>query len=79
MGSHARVLLDREVQQTAAIHLDALAYEAVGRLPVARTLKLDPVVYASCQRLVLRHAALAPIIHSAILQSSRASAIGVDR
>ena len=64
MGSHACVLPDREVQYPTAIHADALAYEGVGRLSVAWTLILDPVVYAPCQGLVLRHTALASIIHS---------------
>ena len=64
IGSHACVLLDREVQHPAAIDTDALAYEAVRRLAVAWTLILDPVVYAPCQGLVLRHTALARIIHS---------------
>ena len=64
-GSHTRVLPDREVHNPTAIRADALANEAVGRLPVAWTLKLDSVVYAPCQRLVLRHTALASIIHSA--------------
>src|SRR5437660_1056799 len=63
MGSHACVLLDREVQYPTAIHADALAYEGVGRLSVAWPLILDPVVYAPCQGLVLRHTALALIIH----------------
>ncbi len=63
MGSHACVLPDREVQDPTAIHADALAYEAVGGLSVAWTLILDPVVYAPCQGLVLRHTALASIIH----------------
>ncbi len=63
MGSHACVLPDREVQHPTAIHADALAYEGVGRLAVAWTLILDPFVYAPCQGLVLRHTALASIIH----------------
>jgi hypothetical protein len=72
IGSHVCVLPDREVQFPTAIHADALAYEGVGRLSVAWTLILDPVVYASCQGLVLRHAALASIIHSGeSLHSSR--------
>jgi hypothetical protein len=63
MGSHAYVLGDREVQYPTAIYSDALAYEGVGRLSVAWTLILDPVVYAPRQGLVLRHPALASIIH----------------
>jgi len=64
MGSHACVLPDRKVQHSTAIHANALAYEGVGRLSVAGTLILDPVVYAPCEGLVLRHTALASIIHS---------------
>jgi hypothetical protein len=63
MGSHACVLLDREVQYPTAIHADALAYEGVGRLAIAWTLILDLVVYAPCQGLVLRQTVLASIIH----------------
>ena len=64
VGSHACVLRDREVQHATAIRADALAYEGVGRLSVAGTLILDPVVYAPCEGLVLRHTALALIVHS---------------
>lgn len=77
MGSYACVLPDRQVQCSAAIDPDALAYEGVGRLSVAWTLILDPVVYASCQGLVLRHTALTLIIHSG--GSFHLSAIGTDR
>jgi hypothetical protein len=66
MGSDACVLADREVQHPTAIHADALAYEGVGRLSVAWTLILDPFVDAPCQGLVLRHTALALIVHSSI-------------
>ncbi len=80
MGSHACVLPDREVQHPTAIHADALAYEGVGRLSVAWTLILDPVVYAPCQGLVLRHTALALIIHfGEPFYWSGESAIGTDR
>jgi hypothetical protein len=79
MGSHACVLPDREVQYATAIHADALAYEGVGRLAVARTLILDPVVYAPCQGLVLRHTALASIIHSGEpFHSSEALSVLID-
>jgi hypothetical protein len=64
MASYACVLPDREVQHPTAIHADALAYEGVGRLSVAWPLILDPVVYLPCQGLVLRHTALARVIHS---------------
>jgi hypothetical protein len=64
VGSNACVFPDREVQYATAIHAHALTSEAVGRLSVAWTLILDPVVYAPCQGLVLRHTALASIIHS---------------
>lgn len=67
MGSHACVFPDREVQDSAAIHAHTLAYEAIGGLSVAWTLILDPVVYATCQGLVLRHTELARIIHSVII------------
>src|SRR6202035_5878609 len=67
VGSHPCVLLDREIQRAAAIHLDALADERVGGLSVARTLVLDPVVDAPRQGLVLRHTALALFIHSGLL------------
>jgi hypothetical protein len=77
MGSHARVLPDREVQCPTAIHADALAYEGVGRLSVAWTLILDPVVYAPCQGLVLGHAALALIIHSGESFHSSGEALSV--
>src|SRR2546430_2670879 len=80
MGSHACVLPDREVQYPTAIHADALAYEGVGRLSVAWTLILDPFVYAPCQGLVLRHTALASIIHSGqSFHSSGERTIGTDR
>ena len=80
MGSHACVLADREVECPTAIHADALAYEGVGRLSVAWTLILDPVVYAPCQGLVLRHTALALIIHFPIIPYERGkAAIGTDR
>ena len=71
MGAHAGVFLDREVQYPAAIHANALAYEGIGRLAVAWTLILDPVVYAACQGLVLRQTPLASIIHSAIIPLGR--------
>jgi hypothetical protein len=77
MGSHACVLPDREVQYPTAIHADALAYEGVGRLSVAWTLILDPVVYAPCQGLVLRHTALASIIHSGESFHSSGEALSV--
>jgi hypothetical protein len=77
MGSHACVLPDREVQYPTAIHADALAYEGVGRLSVAWTLILDPVVYTPCQCLVLRHTALASIIHSEESFHSSAEALSV--
>jgi hypothetical protein len=77
MGSHACVLLDREVQYPTAIHADALAYEAVGRLSVAWTLILDPVIYAPGEGLVLRHTALASIIHSREPFHSSAEALSV--
>src|ERR1700732_5121915 len=77
MGSHARVPLDREVQNATAIHLNALAHEGVCGLSVAGTLVLDPVVYAPCQGLVLRHAALALIIHSGDSFHSRGQALSV--
>jgi hypothetical protein len=77
VGSHACVLPDREVQYPTAIHADALAYEAVGRLSVAWTLILDPVVYAPRQGLVLCHAALASIIHSGESFHSSAEALSV--
>ncbi len=79
MGSHARVLPDREVQRPAAIDADALAHERVGRLSVAWTLILDPVVYAPRQGLVLRHPALASIIHSGEpFYSSEALSVLID-
>src|SRR5207245_2800804 len=62
-----------------AIHADALAYEGVGRLSVARTLILDPVVYAPCEGLVLRHTALASIIHSGESFDSSGGVFGTDR
>ncbi len=71
MGSHACVLLDREVEYPTAIHAHALAYEGVGPLSVAWTLILDPVVYAPRQGLILRHTALALIIHSGIIPLER--------
>jgi len=71
MGPHAGIFGDREVQYPAAIHANALAYERVGRLAVARTLILDPIVYATCQGLVLRHTPLASIIHSVIIPLAR--------
>ena len=77
MGSHACVLPDREVQYPTAIHADALAYEGVGRLSVAWTLILDPFVYAPCQGLVLRHTALASIIHCGASFHSSAEALSV--
>jgi hypothetical protein len=78
-GSHACVRLYREVQYPTAIHADALAYEGVGRLSVAWTLILDPVVYAPCQGLVLRHTALALIIHSGEpFHSSEALSVLID-
>ena len=79
MGSHACVLPDREVQYPTAIHAHALAYEGVGQLAVAGTLILDPVVYAACQGLVLRHTALALIIHSGeSFHSSEALSVLID-
>ena len=77
MGSHACVLPDREVQYPTAIHADALAYEGVGRLSVAWTLILDPVVYAPCKGLVLRHTALALIIHFPIIPFERGRQLSV--
>jgi hypothetical protein len=71
MGSHAGVLPDREVQCPTAVRADALTHERVSRLSVAWTLILDPVVYAPCQGLVLRHPALASIIHSRIIPFER--------
>ena len=71
MRSHACVLLDRELQLPTAIRAHTLTYEGVGRLSVARTLILDPVVYAPCQGLVLRHPALASVIHSVIIPLER--------
>src|SRR5258705_11694517 len=64
MGSDACVFPDREVQDPSAVDADALAYESVGGLSIAWTLKLDPVIYAPRQGLVLRHTVLASIIHS---------------
>ncbi len=67
MGPHASVFRDLEVQYPAAVHANALAYEGIRRLAVAWTLILDPIVYATCQGLVLGQAPLALIIHSVII------------
>ena len=71
MGPHAGVFRDRKVQYSAAVHANALAYETIRRLAVARTLILDPVVYATCQGLILRQTPLALIIHSVIIPVGR--------
>ena len=75
MGSHAGVFRDREVQYPAAVHANALAYEGIRRLAVAWTLILDPVVYATCQGLVLRQTPLALIVHSVIIPLGRGTAL----